>query len=401
MTQNPGGSSHEGKLSLAHLQEIDWKRYEILCRDYFQAKGFQARLTDVGADGGVDVILSRFTDKGKSITVYVQCKAWSQQKVGVQAVRELYGVMAADKVPVGIFMATSDFTNDAKVFAADKKLQLISGQRFLDLINKLPEEKQRRLSEVALSGDYKTPTCPNCDVKMVIRTMSKGKSKGMKFWGCRNYPRCKHKFFKKNIVQESESSFSWKNLGGASNTRKAEDVEQSGSSDEAPLRARRNNRKKAPSKVKATLLSLAFSLLVVWIIYSVISSVITSMGESMVTHTKQVTEQQQKQLMELQRQKALEQQRFEQEAKARESLARERKMIEAARLAEKNRQLIEKREREHQLRREKEAAFDGWYRTPWQCEGRRANDNMVECVNLRKEANREFERLWSKGRFKN
>ena len=35
------------------------------------------------------------------------------------------------------------------------------------------------------------PTCPNCDVQMVLRIAKKGKNVGDKFWGCPNYPKCK------------------------------------------------------------------------------------------------------------------------------------------------------------------------------------------------------------------
>lgn len=51
--------------------------------------------------------------------------------------------------------------------------------------------KQRRLLEVALEGDYRTPTCPQCDIKMVLRESKKGRGNGGQFWGCVRYPRCK------------------------------------------------------------------------------------------------------------------------------------------------------------------------------------------------------------------
>ncbi|WP_284692629.1 topoisomerase DNA-binding C4 zinc finger domain-containing protein [Paraburkholderia terrae] len=35
-------------------------------------------------------------------------------------------------------------------------------------------------------GDYQTPTCVACGVKMVQR-----QGKGGSFWGCRHYPKCK------------------------------------------------------------------------------------------------------------------------------------------------------------------------------------------------------------------
>lgn len=35
------------------------------------------------------------------------------------------------------------------------------------------------------------PLCPKCGVPMVLRTASKGAQAGQKFFGCRNYPKCK------------------------------------------------------------------------------------------------------------------------------------------------------------------------------------------------------------------
>lgn len=34
--------------------------------------------------------------------------------------------------------------------------------------------------------------CLKCSAKMVLRIASRGKNKGNKFWGCSNYPSCKH-----------------------------------------------------------------------------------------------------------------------------------------------------------------------------------------------------------------
>jgi len=34
------------------------------------------------------------------------------------------------------------------------------------------------------------PVCPRCGIPMVLRTASKGRAKGTKFYGCANYPKC-------------------------------------------------------------------------------------------------------------------------------------------------------------------------------------------------------------------
>ena len=58
----------------------------------------------------------------------------------------------------------------------------------LGAIRKLPQEQQASLLRLATAGDYTTPTCASCGVKLVLR---KPKSGGKPFWGCVNYPRCK------------------------------------------------------------------------------------------------------------------------------------------------------------------------------------------------------------------
>lgn len=37
-----------------------------------------------------------------------------------------------------------------------------------------------------------SPTCPRCDVPMVLHTARRGANSGSKFWGCPNYPKCRH-----------------------------------------------------------------------------------------------------------------------------------------------------------------------------------------------------------------
>lgn len=121
----------------------------------------------------------------------MQCKAWNSYTVGVKPVRELLGVMAAQRVPKGIFMATGRYTAEALQFAQDNPLELMSGEQILSRIAALTPESQHRLLAVATEGDYMVPTCPSCSIKMVEREGRDGKL----FWGCRNYPRgCRQRF---------------------------------------------------------------------------------------------------------------------------------------------------------------------------------------------------------------
>ena len=55
----------------------------------------------------------------------------------------------------------------------------------------MPAEASAGLLKLATQGDFLTPTCPSCSVKMTSR---KSTAEGRKFWGCRNYPLCKETF---------------------------------------------------------------------------------------------------------------------------------------------------------------------------------------------------------------
>jgi len=168
------------------LAALEWKRFETVCAEYLRLLGFDPRETRIGADGGVDIwVYKEGVTKPVGI---VQCKAWTTYKVGVKPVRELYGVMAAEGVTNGKFMTSGEFTDEAVVFAEGKRLQLISGAKLLSLIKQQPEEQQTGLLAKALEGDYQTPTCPQCGLKMTHR---EGKNGRRDFWGCPRYPRCK------------------------------------------------------------------------------------------------------------------------------------------------------------------------------------------------------------------
>lgn len=81
-----------------------------------------------GPDGGVDLTLT----KGRS--VLVQCKQWKAFKVGVDVVRELYGVMAARGATGGFVVTSGRFTAEAKAFAEGRNVQLVDGPRLFSMI---------------------------------------------------------------------------------------------------------------------------------------------------------------------------------------------------------------------------------------------------------------------------
>ena len=149
----------------------------------FQSEGFSASRIRAGADGGVDLILKHPDGSPAGI---VQCKAWNTYRVGVKPVRELYGVMAAEGAPKGHFVCSGSFTQEAGEWAKNKPMELISGAHLLERLNRLDPKPREALLTRITAGDYTTPTCPKCDIKLVKRCGTNGE-----FWGCSSYPRCR------------------------------------------------------------------------------------------------------------------------------------------------------------------------------------------------------------------
>lgn len=73
------------------LDGMTWREFEWLVGEGFRLRGYRVVESGGGGpDGGVDLVLTQGGEK-----FLVQCKQWRAFKVGVDVVRELYGVMAA------------------------------------------------------------------------------------------------------------------------------------------------------------------------------------------------------------------------------------------------------------------------------------------------------------------
>lgn len=175
--------------SIDVIHDIEWKRFEDLCQKFYETSGIRSETTALGPDGGIDILLYQ-DDTGKP-TAIVQCRALGEHLVGVRPIRELLGVMTHEKIGKAFFMTSGHFANDAKMLASSNRITLIDGDMLLIMIRRLPAAAQKGLLEFATEGDYMTPTCPSCGIKM---KHAAGKSGNPDFWACHNYPRCRQKF---------------------------------------------------------------------------------------------------------------------------------------------------------------------------------------------------------------
>ena len=175
------------------LDGMSWREFEVLVGEAYRLQGYRVTETGGGgADGGIDLALTKGSEK-----FLVQCKQWKAYKVGVDVVRELYGVMAAKGATGGFVVTSGRFTDDAKAFADGRNVQLVDGPKLFALI----KQAKQSLTAIAQQPASKPhmaqpkaaiePICPQCGSGMVKRTARKGGNAGGEFWGCSKFPACK------------------------------------------------------------------------------------------------------------------------------------------------------------------------------------------------------------------
>ncbi len=179
--------------SASALDGMSWREFELLVGEAFRLQGFRvAEIGGGGPDGGVDLILSKGNER-----FLVQCKQWKAFKVGVDVVRELYGVMAAKGAAGGFVVTSGRFTDDAKAFADGRNVQLVDGTKLLAMIKQakqaMTSAAPSKISEPHMnqSSASVTPSCPQCGAVMVKRIARKGGNAGGEFWGCSKFPACR------------------------------------------------------------------------------------------------------------------------------------------------------------------------------------------------------------------
>lgn len=189
VTQSKAGSALDG---------MSWQEFEMLVGEGFRLQGYQVLETGGGGpDGGIDLVLSK-PGKNGSEKYLVQCKQWRAYKVGVDVVRELYGVMAATGATGGFVVTSGRFTDEASQFASGRNVSLVDGPKLHGLIRQAKAGTKHTQAPSAPDRPAKAPSapaampdCPLCAKPMAKRTAKRGANAGSAFWGCTGYPACR------------------------------------------------------------------------------------------------------------------------------------------------------------------------------------------------------------------
>lgn len=124
----------EENLARARLQALSPSEFEAWVQDLFEGWGYHVENTPDGADHGVDLRLVS-PDGERAI---VQCKRY-EGTVSESVVRDLYGAMQHDRLDRGFVVTTGRFSQAAARWAQGKPIELIDGERLVQLAEARPE----------------------------------------------------------------------------------------------------------------------------------------------------------------------------------------------------------------------------------------------------------------------
>lgn len=95
------------------VYNLEPNEFEELVAEVYRRNGYSVRVTQQTRDGGRDIIATCVI-AGLSNSTYFECKQQEPRNpVGVEIVRELYGVIERDRIDKGVIVTTSRFTRDA------------------------------------------------------------------------------------------------------------------------------------------------------------------------------------------------------------------------------------------------------------------------------------------------
>ncbi|MFT5589128.1 MAG: hypothetical protein ACI9ZF_001300 [Bradyrhizobium sp.] len=169
--------------SLELLQELEWRRFEDVCRSFFDAIKLNARPLESAPDS---VSSLQIWQEGSTSMNAIACTVSGEVIIQVDRVRALHTAQQRHAVQQSFFLTAGHFSVEAISTARNLNITPIDGPTLLERILKLPQKRQEMLLQLAVKGDFRSPTCPVCSRKMDLRS---GDFKS--FWRCTGYPECR------------------------------------------------------------------------------------------------------------------------------------------------------------------------------------------------------------------
>ncbi|WP_100656992.1 DUF2034 domain-containing protein [Alteromonas flava] len=169
----------DNQKSIETIRQLHWRNFEELVAEAYRRQAYRVTEGSYGPDGGIDLELRKGTE-----VVLVQCKNWKAQKVGVNVVREMFGVLTDSNADRVIVICSGWYTQQAINFALDKPIELVGANELASLIQGVQTKPQIET--------IKKNICPRCGGELVELKARRGPNANNIFVGCSNFPKCRY-----------------------------------------------------------------------------------------------------------------------------------------------------------------------------------------------------------------
>lgn len=172
------------------VDKLQAEDFELLVALIYQRQGYRISMpAGLGSGRGGD-----FTMMRKSERILVQCKKLnSDHSLDVERVRELHDAANTAGATKAMYVASCNFSWDARNFGKMKGMTLINARTLDELISAAAESHTENLLDVPqwvskfmVKVELTTPSCPACEAKMDSIQVN-----GSSVWVCSQRPECR------------------------------------------------------------------------------------------------------------------------------------------------------------------------------------------------------------------
>lgn len=170
------------KSGMYDIDRMDGLQFEVYLKALLKELGYKSEVTKGSNDFGADLIMKKENKK-----VVIQAKRYGyKNKVGINAIQQVYAAKPYYKADECWIMTNSIFTKQAKELAEACNVKLFDRYKLAEFINKV--NGNTTPDKIINTVSPETRKCPNCDGDLIKRTSKAGNH----FMGCTNYPNCTH-----------------------------------------------------------------------------------------------------------------------------------------------------------------------------------------------------------------
>ena len=103
------------------MRSLTPREFEELVAELYAGEGYEVELTPASNDGGYDILARQKVVFG-TFTTLIECKRYAETNpIGVDVVRQLYGVVESEGAHAGVVATTARFTSGSVSFAEKSK----------------------------------------------------------------------------------------------------------------------------------------------------------------------------------------------------------------------------------------------------------------------------------------